>query len=478
MTVRRKRRRTRNPLTRLQARNTRAYYRMKSLGNPSEAHKNVVDAFRDGHAAKEKDEDALDSYEGDFGEALTDAAAEKIWKKSGEDAAIISEVIGRGYQEEDEPLSSPEGLWLALGGKEGGLEEEETSSVFDTSSEEEEEEEEEFEDWGFDLSEDLPPKKEKKKEKKKKVERTPEKKKTVAEKGFSVAEGKRTGLTPFQWTPYDEWRLKKFNLRSPRIKEELGRYFFFLQLDQRTKPIPSVADWTAAVNKGVALLPPKWNQTYKRGKKSPSENPFGNNFFVYLRGLDYFDLPTQLYIPSRYPMVRKEGRKNVQWWSPSMEFISRLETGASALTNFTWPMKEVSGVGKLVGLKFGTEALVGAPIVTMGKGEEAKRWGEPKKNQVDPWTTSWYQMLYNYIPNTLRRKTRTGKFGAYGILVFAEEGGKPVLKQYIPPTVLNFAKLGEVPWAQQSALSNPRRRRRVNSRPKRVIKIVRKVKRR
>ena len=319
---------------------------------------------------------------------------------------------------------------------------------------------------------------EEKKKKKKKVEREPEKREKGAEKGFSVAEGKRAGLTPFQWTPYDEWRLKKFNLRSPRIKEELGRYFFFLQLDQRTKPIPTVPDWTTAVNEGAALLPPEWNKTYKRGKKEKSDNPFGNNFFVYVRGLNYFDLPTQLYIPSRYPMVRKVGRKNVQWWSPSMEFISRLERGASALTNFTWPMKEVSGVGKLVGLKFGTEALANTAIVKMGKGEEAKRWGRPQRDKVDPWTTSWYQMLYNYIPNTLRRKTRTGKFGAYGILVFAEEEGKPVLKQYISPTVLNFAKIGEVPWSQPSRISNPRRRRRVNTRPKRVIKIVRKVKRR
>jgi hypothetical protein len=272
-------------------------------------------------------------------------------------------------------------------------------------------------------------------------------------------------------TAFDLWREKKFKLRSARIQKELGPFFFFLQLNARTLPLPSADEWIKAIKDGEKVFKQDGEWLTPSGEAFPLDYgklAFRQNAFLYVRNQNTVDAPTQMYLPSQNPVAyetkkRKGGPKH---WVPSLEFISRPDLSP----DWTWPKHFLQS-----GAKWGLPEANVTGSTKIG-GDNYRE--SPHGNR------SWYQMLHNYMV-VLREKGRTGKFGAYGVLIFEEVQGKPVLKAYIPPQMPSFLQLG-IKSAQQMRLpskaemqkQNPRRRRRVNSRPKRVIKIVRKVKRR
>lgn len=272
-------------------------------------------------------------------------------------------------------------------------------------------------------------------------------------------------------TAFDLWREKKFRLRSARIQRELGPFFFFLQLDQRTLPLPSVDDWIDAIRKGADVFKEGGSFITPSGKAFPTDykdSSFRQNAFLYVRNQNTVDAPTQMYLPSQNPVAYRTKKREggSEHWVPSLEFISRPDLSPK----WTWP-KHFLQPGSKWGLP---EANV----------DDNTKIGGDSYRDSPHGNRSWYQMLHNYMV-VLREKGRTGKFGAYGVLIFEEVEGKPVLKAYIPPTIPSFIELGiksaqqmRLPSKQEMQMQNPRRRRRTNGRPKRVIKIVRKVKRR
>ena len=271
-------------------------------------------------------------------------------------------------------------------------------------------------------------------------------------------------------TAFDRWREKKFRLRSARIQKELGPFFFFLQMDKRTLPLPSVDDWSKALKAGQGVFKENGEFITPSGEAFPTdfkEDAYRRNVFLYVRNRNTFLAPTQMFIPSQNPTAYRTRRRESKepHWVPSLEFISRPDISSE----YTWPTDFVK-IGEKWGLP---SSFITATTLVVGDAFE----DSPYANQ------SWYQMLHNYM-NTFREKGRTGKFGAYGVLIFEEENGKPVLKAYFPPQIPSFTQLG-IKGAQQMRLPSKSEMKRKNPKrrisrkgPKRVIKIVRKVKRR
>jgi hypothetical protein len=261
----------------------------------------------------------------------------------------------------------------------------------------------------------------------------------------SVGPSERMGMSAF-----DRYRLEKLRTRSPRIQRQLGQFVLFLQMSQRTLPLPTVKAWEDAIKKGAGAIeagggniPPDY--------KAPA---FRNNIFVYFRR--YPMNPSQMYVPSLYPAayISKKDRRAQQYgatipkqglaWSPSLELISREDLHPASL----WP-EALAKEGKRAdwdlpsGLSTWEDMRVGFPNF------------ENRNANM-----SWYQLLFGYIgadrvKSPWRNRARSGKYDAYGVLFFEESSdGRPVLVKYFPPP--RKALYAYKPPALDTIKKNPR----------------------
>ena len=54
----------------------------------------------------------------------------------------------------------------------------------------------------------------------------------------------------YKLSPYDELRLRRFKGRSKKVRTELAPFFMFLQLHERSYPLPTVKGWVDALRRG------------------------------------------------------------------------------------------------------------------------------------------------------------------------------------------------------------------------------------
>ena len=134
---------------------------------------------------------------------------------------------------------------------------------------------------------------------------------------------------PYELSAYDELRLRRFKGRSKKVRTELARFFMFLQLHERSYPLPTVAGWVDALKRGQSegMAVPF--------SLDPLSVSFRENAFVLYR---VSNGTTQLFLPSMNP-VKVTGKKHIpkrlttrspNYYTPSLELISRPDLGQEA----------------------------------------------------------------------------------------------------------------------------------------------------
>lgn len=322
-----------------------------------------------------------------------------------------------------------------------------------------------------------------KKKEEKSTQRTKEQKGSTFQRGqrskSASSSEDRTGADPFPqeeelkvsyiMTEYDRLRLNRFRSRSLRVRAELAPFFFFLQLRQRSYPLPTVKGWLTALQESDISLPFPLDFRTEQ---------FRQNAFVLFRPSNG---TTQLYLPSFNPISKLNKKSTVRardtYWTPSLEFISRPEFTQKDLFSLV-PTEVYMGKRKVSGKE---ETLVPSTIM------KSHQIGSP--NPLNPQSKlSWYQMLHGYIGvdnlNTpFRKKGKTDKFSAFGVLIFVDDSERPNemklrLVDYIPSPRPSYKQyLGELP-KRGMIRPNPKRLvRRKNAKAlprKRKVLIVRK----
>ena len=269
-------------------------------------------------------------------------------------------------------------------------------------------------------------------------------------------------------SPYDELRLRRFKGRSKKVQTELAPFFMFLQLHERSYPLPTVKGWVDALQRE--------QETTIKGlpfSLDPLSVSFRENAFVLYR---VSNGTTQLFLPSMNPVkvtgrrhIPKGGKPESQWpnyYTPSLELISRPDLSQEQRLSLL--PKEVYA-GTDVALTVKDSHRIGAP--------------DPMNPQSN---LSWYQMLFGYLGtnnmNTVfRKRGKTDKFQAFGICLFIDRSEsdsdmKIDFVEYIPspkPSFRNF--LADAP-VRGMIRPNPRKRKNTRRKgaKKRKVLIVRK----
>ena len=312
------------------------------------------------------------------------------------------------------------------------------------------------------------------KKEEKSTQRTKEQKGSTFQRGqrskSASSSEDRTGADPFPqeeelkvsyiMTEYDRLRLNRFGSRSKRVRTELAQFFMFLQLRQRSYPLPTVKGWLTALQESDISLPFPLDFRTEQ---------FRQNAFVLFRPSNG---TTQLYLPSFNPISKLNKKSTVRardtYWTPSLEFISRPELTQKDLIS-------------RVPTEVYNDTNVPSTII------KSHQIGSP--NPLNPQSKlSWYQMLHGYIGvdnlNTpFRKKGKTDKFSAFGVLIFVDDSERPNemklrLVDYIPSPRPSYKQyLGELP-KRGMIRPNPKRLvRRKNAKAlprKRKVLIVRK----
>ena len=237
-------------------------------------------------------------------------------------------------------------------------------------------------------------------------------------------------------TEYDRLRLNRFKSRSLRVRAELAPFFFFLQLRQRSYPLPTVKGWLQALQESDITLPFPLDFRTEQ---------FRQNAFVLFRPSNG---TTQLYLPSFNPISKLNKRSRVKardtYWTPSLEFISRPEFTQKDLISLV-PSEVYMGKRTVAGKE---ETLVPSTIMN------SHQIGSPNPLNSQS-KLSWYQMLHGYVGvdnlNTpFRKKGKTDKFSAFGVLIFVDDSERPNemklrLVDYIPSPRPSYKQyLGEL----------------------------------
>lgn len=273
---------------------------------------------------------------------------------------------------------------------------------------------------------------------------------TIGKDPFGTGEAK----VSYEMTEYDRLRLLRFGARDKKVRTELAPFFMFLQLKERSYPLPTVAGWLTALSGSDIQLPFSLDFRTER---------FRQNAFVLFRPSNG---TSQLYLPSFNPIQQLSKSTRVKakdyYWTPSLEFISRPELSEKDLFS-------------LVPTQVYKDTDVPNSVIS------SHRIGSPNPLNAQS-RLSWYQMIHGYIGtdnlNTpFRKKGKTDKFSAFGILVFVDDSETPNdmklrLVDYIPsprPGVRQY--LESVP---QRGMIRPNPRRTKGLPKKRKVLIVRK----